>query len=128
MIDYRHMVRNSVASKSFWRAALTCGLCVLAFAFFIEAKTSWYGPASGPGSDVRSSKAMPADMPRLIEHGVPIPDPIHPQVPFVLLPVHAALPPAADQPVRQEAAHPRPKHFLSRFSIHLFFRPPPTIS
>jgi hypothetical protein len=71
---------------------------------------------------------MPADMPRLIEHGVPVPDPIHPQVPFALLAVFTALPPAIDQHVREQASHPRPRPFLSRFSVQLFFRPPPSVS
>lgn len=128
MISYTHMAPSSAASTSFWRAALTCGLCVLAFVFAVEAKTAWYGPASGPGSAVRASKAMPADAPRVIEHGVPVPDPIHPQVPFALLAALAVLLAAVNMPLRDEAAHHRSWISLAAFSPQVFFRPPPVLS
>src|ERR1700690_1808159 len=68
------------ASLAFRRTALTVCLCVLTFLFAVEAKTARYGPVAGPGSNVRAAKALPASPPRLVEHGVPAPDPTHPQV------------------------------------------------
>ncbi len=128
MIDYPYMLRRTAASSSVWRATLASALCVLALVFFIEAKTAWYGPARGVGSAVRASKAMPADVPRVIQHGVPVPDPIHPQLPFALLPALALLWTAADLPLRHDAIHSRIQSSLATFSPQLFFRPPPELS
>ena len=66
-------------------ACLALGLCLLAFLFAVEAKTAWFGPVVGPGSCIRASKALPANLPKVVEHGVPVPDPVHPQLPFVAL-------------------------------------------
>jgi hypothetical protein len=128
MISYIHMARRFAASTRFWRTALTCGLCMLAFAFAVEAKTAWYGPALGPGSAVRASKAMPADLPRVIDHGIPVPDPIHPQVPFAMLAVLAILLATVNIPLRHDAAHHRSWISLAAFSPQVFFRPPPVLS
>jgi hypothetical protein len=128
MIDCRYMARGTAAPASFWRTALTCGLCLLAFAFAVEAKTAWYGPVSGPGSAVRASKAMPIDLPRVIDHGIPVPDPIHPQTPFMLLAAFAILSLAAEAPVGRERAHSRFRVTLMAFSPQVFFRPPPILS
>jgi len=121
------MARGTIASTSFWRKALTCALCLLAFTFAVEAKAAWYGPISGPGSDVRASKAMPTDAPRVIEHGVPVPDPIHPQIPFLLLAALPILSLAAEAPMGRESAHPRVKVSHAAFSSQVFFRPPPVL-
>jgi len=107
---------------------LACGLCVLAFVFFIEAKTAWYDAASGSGITVTASKAMPADVPRVIEHGVPVPDPIHPQVPFALLAALTLPRPAADRPACDNGSRHRLRLSLAGFSSHLFFRPPPSLA
>ena len=122
------MLRRNTTSASFWRTALTCGLCLLAFAFAVEAKTAWYGPVVGPGSAVRASKAMPADAPRVIDHGIPMPDPIHPQIPFALLAACAILSLAAEAPMGREGAHMRFRLALAAFSPQVFFRPPPVLS
>jgi hypothetical protein len=44
---------------------LALSLCLLAALFALEAKTAWYGPAHGPGVDISSQKALPADVPLL---------------------------------------------------------------
>src|ERR1035441_8487219 len=76
---------GSSASRNFRRIALACGLCLLAFGFAMEAKTAWYSAAGGSGSEIASAKARPADLPEVVAHGVPAPDPVHPQVFFVFL-------------------------------------------
>jgi hypothetical protein len=68
-------------------------------------------------------------MPRVIEHGIPVPDPIHPQIPFALLTALAVLWSAADRPQCDEAR--RDGLQLSHaacFSPQQFFRPPPARS
>lgn len=127
MVNCPYMARGITAHASFWRTALTCMLCLLAFAFAVEAKTAWYGPVSGPGSTVRASKAMPTDAPRVIDHGIPVPDPIHPQIPFLLLAALSILSLAAEAPVGREGAHPRVRVSFKAFSPQLFFRPPPIL-
>lgn len=121
------MAGGTSASASFWRAALTCVLCLLAFTFAVEAKTAWYGPLSGPGSAVRAAKAMRADSPRVIDHGVPAADPIHPQIPFLLLSALSILSLAAEAPMGREGAYPRVKVTFKAFSPQAFFRPPPVL-
>ena len=116
------------ASKGFWRAALSCGLCLLAFLFAMEAKAAWYGPMTGPGSNVRASKAMPADTPRVIDHAIPVPDPLHPQVAFALLPALVLLWPVADWPLRAGALRAPLSPSPAVLSPHLFFRPPPVLA
>jgi hypothetical protein len=128
MINSTYMLRGTTASTSFWRTLLTCGLCLLAFAFAVEAKTAWYGPAAGPGSAVRASKAMRADAPQVIEHGIPAPDPIHPQTSFTLLAVFATLLLTTETPTGREGARTRFRLTLATFSPQVFFRPPPFLS
>src|SRR5579863_8253090 len=78
------------ASYFYRRAPLAFGLCLLAFLFALEAKTAWYGPAAGFGGSVRAAKAQPATSPEVVDHGVPTPDPAHPNATFVALPSMAA--------------------------------------
>lgn len=66
------MLGSSAASLPLRRAPLAFGLCLLAILFAIEAKTAWYGPTVGLGSDIRAAKALPEGMPRLVEHGVSV--------------------------------------------------------
>ena len=128
MINSTYMLRGTSASVRFWRTALTCGLCLLAFAFAVEAKTAWYGPASGPGSAVRASKAMRADLPRVIDHGVPVPDPIHPHASFALLAAFATLLLTVKTPAGRDGSNTRIRFALTAFSPQVFFRPPPFLS
>jgi hypothetical protein len=113
-------------SVPFGRTLLAFGLCVLAFSFAMEAKLAWYGPDSGPGVTVSAAKALPADIPCLVSHGVPVPDPIHPLIPFVLLVLSAAscLPSNLRLKLLQRHNH-RPAFSAFCFSPHSFFRPPP---
>jgi len=119
---------HSSASRILWRVAITGCLCLLAFLFALEAKTAWYGPVAGPGSDVRAAKAMRADTPQVIEHGAPVHDPSHPQIPFVLLPALALLWLATDQLRSVELSQTRLGPRFSVFSPQLFLRPPPSLS
>jgi hypothetical protein len=52
------------------RNTLALGMCLLAVLFALEAKTAWYGPANGPGIDIQSQKALPADLPAVVSHGI----------------------------------------------------------
>jgi hypothetical protein len=124
------MSGNSAALAARCRVALACGLCLLAVVFAVEAKTAWFGPAVGPGSAVRAAKALPADMPRVIEHGVPVPDPIHPHIPFAMLRAFCATPlSGADVPAQEWFAHRYvPVSLAAYFSPQIFFRPPPVLS
>ena len=125
MIDCPYMGRRYTAS---WRTTFAFGLCLLAFVFAVEAKTAWYGPAAGPGSAVRAAKALPADMPRVIEHGIPVPDPIHPQMPFALLAALSMLSLPMDRPLRNAASRGDFRFFPAAISPQVFFRPPPALS
>lgn len=111
------------------RRPLAICLCLLAFLFAVEAKTAWYGPKVGPGSDVQAAKALPAVTPKVVQHGVPAPDPVHPQIAFAALSaVSAGSPSAAHLFPRQELLRSHLPHFTATFlSPQLFFRPPPVL-
>ncbi len=53
------------------RTFLALALCLLALAFSVEAKTAWYLPPHSMGSQIQAAKALPADAPQLIQHGLP---------------------------------------------------------
>jgi len=109
------------------RSPLALGLCLLAILFALEAKTAWYGPAAGPGSDIRAAKALPVGSPELVEHGLPAPDPAHPHASFAALPDSVLTPflwagvPAISEILRGQ----RPIFSPAHLSPALFFRPPP---
>jgi hypothetical protein len=116
------------ASQSYRRAPLALGLCLLAFLFAIEAKTAWYGPAAGFGGNIRAAKAQPMTSPEVVEHGVPKPDPTHPNAAFVFL-AFAAISMFAGLLARAQGEalpcrHLCPLH--AGFSYSNLFRPPPT--
>jgi hypothetical protein len=48
------------------QGVLALGLCLLAALFALEAKTAWYWAANGPGVDISSQKAFPADLPTVV--------------------------------------------------------------
>jgi hypothetical protein len=101
-------------------------LCVLAIAFALEAKTAWYGPTQGPGSAVRSAKALLIDTPRLVNHGIPAPDPIHPELAVAFVALLFALPILADSLPRRANTLALGRISAARFlSPPAFFRPPP---
>jgi hypothetical protein len=124
------MLADSAATQARYRRTLVFWLCLLAVAFAVEAKTAWYGPMQGPGCAVRAAKALPADLPRVVEHGVAAPDPAHPPVSITVL--------AALKPERSAARILSPSNALlpscasvvrsACFSPHFFFRPPPVNS
>jgi hypothetical protein len=124
------MFCNVSASLVSRRILLACGLCLLAILFAVEAKTAWFGPVVGPGSAVRAAKALPADMPKLIEQGILVADPVHPQIPFALLTV-AMIVLETNALIRafRDVRRDYPSAFSAPcFSPHLFFRPPPVRS
>lgn len=108
------------------RYLMAAALCVLAIAFALEAKTAWYGPAAGPGSAVRSAKALPMDTPRVVQHGIPVPDPLHPQFAVAFLTLLFAVPVLAESLSGHAAAFDRIcVSTAGFFSPPTFFRPPP---
>jgi hypothetical protein len=64
------MTMRSFAPMHTRRNILTLGLCLLAVLFALEAKTAWYGPINGPSGEIQSQKALPADLPAVVSHGV----------------------------------------------------------
>ncbi|MGB6719950.1 MAG: hypothetical protein WBE72_04080 [Terracidiphilus sp.] len=76
---------------------------------------------------MRAQKASPADTPKVIEHGTPVPDPIHPGILFAaLLPAAADNPASTRGPGQDEALHGHSAVSLEAyFSPQIFFRPPP---
>jgi len=116
------------ASYFYRRAPLAFGLCLLAFLFALEAKTAWYGPAAGFGGSVRAAKAQPATSPEVVDHGVPAPDPAHPNATFVALPAMVIVLilciPAQD---RGNVYRRRASRFpAASSSFSNLFRPPPS--
>jgi hypothetical protein len=111
------------------RTPLALGLCLLAFLFAIEAKTAWYGPAVGFGSSVRAAKAQPVATPKVVEHGVPAPDPAHPHVPFAALPpIAVALSLCFSVQARSAVLLGHISQFAAAgFSYSNLFRPPPAL-
>ena len=123
------MLPDLIASPAFCRKFVACWLCMLALAFAFEAKTAWYGPPAGPGSAVSSAKALPADLPQVVSHGVPVPNPVSPALPFLLLAgfalvLSAGLDSRMTRRVVRVALTPASRSF---FSPQLFFRPPPIL-
>lgn len=123
------MFFNSAVFRTVGRVLLAGTLCVLAVAFAMEAKMSWYGPAAGLKSEITDAKAMPADVPRLVAHGVAAPVPAAPQIhffiPFVL--ILATWRCTGLFPQLPMASIPFEDVRHSFFSPLLFFRPPPAI-
>jgi hypothetical protein len=104
-------------------------MCLLAVLFALEAKTAWYGPASGPGRDIQSEKALPADLPAVVSHGLSTHLPAI--FPLALLFVasiaakawtEANFLPGADIDFNHVPVSASPY-----FSPSLFFRPPPSL-
>lgn len=105
---------------------MVVALCALAIAFALEAKTAWYGPAAGPGSAVRSAKALPIDAPRVVRHGIPTPDPLHPQLAVAFVAVLFSLPILADDLSSHKVALASRRVPAAQYlSPPAFFRPPP---
>jgi hypothetical protein len=110
------------------RVTFALGLCLLAVVFAVEAKTAWFGPANGPGSDVRAAKARPSDLPQVIDDGVQVPNPVPPVLSFAVL---AALDTgrfAGKTHSAQDELGPAGALPAIRLSPQLYFRPPPPYS
>jgi hypothetical protein len=119
----------SAAFRYVRRSPFAFGLCLLAFLFAIEAKTAWYAPTAGLGSNISAAKALPADSPKLVEHGISSPDTAHSVIAFIaqvailaaaLISTSAAAI-QANEPVRRQI-------FIDPSSSPAtFFRPPPAV-
>ncbi len=109
------------------RTPLALALCLLAFLFAIEAKAALYGPAVGFGSCVRAAKAQPVATPKVVEHGVPAPDPAHPNAWFAAPPpIAVALSLSFPVQTRGEVLVSHLSQFpAAGFSFSNLFRPPP---
>jgi len=117
-------------SRTLRRTVLALGLCLLAFAFAMEAKLAGYSPAGGSGSDIAAAKARPADLPEIVAHGVPAPDPVDALTLFFVLAAWtgASLWKTDALPGRKIALPCRSVSSAAFFSSNLFFRPPPVRS
>jgi hypothetical protein len=115
--------------RSFWRTALTLGLCLLAFGFAMEAKLACYSHAENFSSDIVSAKALPADLPEIVSHGVEEHRLAHPQMLVVLWTAltTATLRSADCLLVRNFASNRLSVSSAVYFSPYLFFRPPPVL-
>lgn len=124
------LTRSFAVSLFRRRTPLALGLCLLAFLFAIEAKTAWYGPPVGFGSNVRAAKAQPVAAPEVVEHGVAAPDPAHPHTSFAVLPlISVALSSLClSVQARSEILISRlPQYAVAGFSFSNRFRPPPAL-
>lgn len=123
------MLRRSAASPAFRRILLAVSLCVLTLAFAIEAKAAWYGPEAGLNSGISSAKALPIDSPKLVHHGVPTPDPVHPQIPYAIVTILAAAWPIRPTPSlgRITLRSGFKVSSAAYFSYSAFLRPPPVL-
>lgn len=120
------MFRNRHKLATRFHLLMVAALCVLAIAFALEAKTAWYGPSGGPGSAVRSAKAMPIDNPRVVQHGIPAPDPLHPQLTVAFVALLFALPAVAENLSGRVTTRALGRFATAQyFSPPVFFRPPP---
>lgn len=121
------MSRNPTAFSALSRVLLAATLCLLALAFAMEAKMAWYRSAGGEFRDIRFAKAMPLDHPRLVSHGVPAPDPVHPGVAVAILAGLLTLWPVFFDPRFRLAALRSGSRVSAAdyFSPPLFLRPPP---
>jgi hypothetical protein len=104
-------------------------MCLLAMLFALEAKAAWYGPPNGPGIDISSQKALPADSPAIVSRSSAPHS--QSQFPFELLlfAVVGALLYSGAIPSNRADLHLGPVLISSAFyfSPALFFRPPPAL-
>jgi hypothetical protein len=111
----RHRIRREVFALI---------LCLLAVVFAFEAKTAWYLPPHTIGSEVQAAKALPADTPQVIPHGLP-------DQPLFFLLSLTVLIALTDEHVRRPLSFgglqlgDRSPSTSSAFSPYNFYRPPP---
>lgn len=121
------MLRYTFAFPAMGRALLAASLCVLAFAFAMEAKMAWYGPPIGAARDISSAKALPADTPAVVNHGaqMAIQDPFEPVLTWFAAFAALLIAVSGAGEFRRLAKFPIPVVSRPHFSPALFFRPPP---
>jgi hypothetical protein len=108
------------------RTLIAVVLCLLAFTFAVEAKMAWYLPPHTVGTEVQAAKALRADVPQVILHGLPDHNPIFPLLPLtLLLGAVTAYRPTAYSLCAINKPNRSPKCAVS-FSPANFFRPPPS--
>jgi hypothetical protein len=101
-------------------------LCLLALTFAVEAKLAWYMPPHTMGSEVQATKAMPADVPQLILHGLPDQHPMSPRLSLTALLLFLMGSNSAALSFYGIHKRTRPPISDSSFSHCNFLRPPPT--
>ena len=113
--------------RSIRQAIFAIGLCLLALSFAMEAKLARYGPVAGPGSEVRASKALPDDAPKVVQHGVPAPNPVDAQIVFAVLAIlTVSCAAGTDVMLRRNIQSARLRPVTAAYFLpYLFFRPPP---
>jgi hypothetical protein len=118
------MDAGPAAFRATRRVTFALGLCLLAFVFAVEAKTACYGPPHGPGVVVQAAKAWPADLLRIIDHGVSVSPSLPQRVSFAVL--------AAVTPARSASRLYVPRYesgagtvLASHLTLPHYFRPPP---
>jgi hypothetical protein len=117
-----------LASPPCGRLIFALGLCILAFSFAMEAKLAWYGSEDGPVLSVSAAKALPADIPSLVQHGASSSAPNSPIIPFFFFLLFVATHLFANLPqqLRRAYFHRLPA-FAFCFSPQMYLRPPPAI-
>ena len=107
------------------RTLITLALCLLAFTFAIEAKLAWYLPRHTMGTEVQAAKALPADTPQVILHGLPDHNPIFPLLQLTLLLAFVPAGGHLTQSFCRITNSERSPRSPSSFSPANFLRPPP---
>src|SRR5579859_3729779 len=102
-------------------------LCLLAVVFALEAKIAWYMPPHTLGSEVQDAKALPADTPQLIPHGLSGQPPLFIFLPFTFLFALAAVCICRPLFYCGVKVNDRSPSSSSAFSPGNFFRPPPVL-
>jgi hypothetical protein len=94
----------------------------------MEAKMAWYGPKSETTLEISAAKALPADFPRLVDHGTLAALPVVPVSQLVWVAIFVTMATAVSMvaAARQLARIPISIRSRSHFSPLLFFRPPPS--
>jgi len=100
-------------------------LCLLALVFAFEAKMAWYLPAHTAGSEVQAAKALPADTPQPIAHGLPGQLALFFLLPIAILFGLADIRASRSETCFGESQTDRSPSVSSAFSPGNFFRPPP---
>ena len=126
-IDCEYMLRHLPGLPALGRVLLACSLCLLAFAFAMEAKTAWYGPALGSAREISAAKALPAADAAVVAERAHLASPVPPESILIWLAAFASILMAAAgaSGTRSLASYPVPVSSRPHFSPLHFFRPPP---